>query len=349
MPKSAILKGNSVFLIILADGPRLACGKNAALQRKSWPGGSGGFVRRNIFRNTELRFAFSFRALDDLYWDATFEDSLSLIAKLPEVVAGIYRMRYGKGKRIAPNAGLTWAENYAHMLGIPDPDGTFKECMRLYLLLHCDHDSGNVSAHTTHLVFSALSDIYYSVAAGLNGLAGPLHGLANQECLKFIIDMKERFGGVPTDEQMRQFVWGLLKSGKVVPGYGHAVLRVTDPRFIAFRAFGEKHMSEDPIFKIVNMLFGIVPGILKEYSDERVRQGKKPVANFWPNVDAGSGALLCHYGLTEFDYYTVLFAVSRALGMCAQAIYSRAMGEQIERPTSLSMESLEEAVERSKA
>lgn len=263
------------------------------------------------------------------YWKPTLEDSLDLLAKLPAIAAGVYRLRFNKGKLIGPKQGLTWAENYARMLGVPDPTGEFADCMRLYLVLHCDHEGGNVSAHTCHLVGSALSDAYYSVSAGLNGLAGPLHGLANQECLDWVLDLMKKFKGIPTDAQLTQFAWDTLNGGKVIPGYGHAVLRVTDPRFTAFRAFGMKHFPDDPVMKLVDKVFTIVPEVLKQ-------QGK--AKNPWPNVDAGSGALLYHYGLREFSYYTVLFSVSRAMGMLSQLIINRAMGSPIERPKSVTTE-----------
>ncbi len=260
------------------------------------------------------------------YWKSTLEDSLDILAKIPVIAAGVYRMRFKKGKRISPKKGLTWAANYAHMLGVPDKSGEFADCMRLYLVLHCDHEGGNVSAHTCHVVGSALSDPYYSVSAGLNGLAGPLHGLANQECLKWVLELKKKFKGVPSDEQLTQFAWDTLNSGKVIPGYGHAVLRVTDPRYAAFRAFGMAHFPDDPVMQLVNKIFNIVPGVLKEHG-----KAKNP----WPNVDAGSGALLNHYGLKEFSYYTVLFSVSRAMGMLSQMVIDRAMGSPIERPKSV--------------
>jgi len=198
--------------------------------------------------------------------------------------------------------------------------------MRLYMVLHSDHEGGNVSAHTCHCVGSALSDAYYAVSAGLNGLAGPLHGLANQECLNWILMVHEKFGGVPTDDQLRDFAWETLNSGKVIPGYGHAVLRVTDPRFTAFREFGLKHCPDDPVFKIMSNVYNVIPDVLKEHG-----KAKNP----WPNVDAASGSLLYHYGMKEFPYYTVLFSISRAMGMCSQLIVSRAWGEAIERPKTL--------------
>ncbi|MFN2370766.1 MAG: citrate (Si)-synthase [Candidatus Krumholzibacteriia bacterium] len=269
------------------------------------------------------------------YWKPTMEDSLDLLARIPGIAAGVYRMRFKKGPRIAPKKGLGLAENYARMLGVPDKSGEFADCMRLYLVLHCDHEGGNVSAHTCHLVGSALSDAYYSVSAGLNGLAGPLHGLANQECLGWILELKKQFGGVPTDEELTKFAWDTLNSGKVIPGYGHAVLRVTDPRFAAFREFGMQHFPDDPVMQLVNKVFTIVPEVLKQHG-----KAKNP----WPNVDAGSGALLYHYGLREFDYYTVLFSVSRAMGMLSQLIINRAMGSPIERPKSVTTEWMKKQV-----
>ena len=271
----------------------------------------------------------------DEYWQPMLEDSLALIAKLPELAAGIYRMRFGKGPRIAPKPGLDMGADYVQMLGLPDPTGEFANLMRLYLVLHSDHEGGNVSAFSAHTVASALSDIYYALSAGLNGLAGPLHGLANQECLAFVIQLKEHFKGVPTDEQLKKFAWDTLNSGKVIPGYGHAVLRVTDPRFTAFLEFGNRVCPNDPIFRIVDRIFAIVPDVLKE-------QGK--AKDPWPNVDAGSGSLLYHFGLTEFSYYTVLFSVSRAMGICAQAIINRAIGSAIVRPKSVSTEWMKKAV-----
>ena len=260
------------------------------------------------------------------YWEAAVEDSLSLLAKLPAIAAGIYRMRFNKGNVIPPNPKLNWGANYAYMLGIKDPSGSFADLIRLYMVLHCDHEGGNVSAFACHTVASALSDIYYAVSAGLNGLAGPLHGLANQECLKYVLGTRDKFGGVPSDEDLKKDVWDLLNSGQVVPGYGHAVLRQTDPRFTAFLNFGNKVCPEDEVFQIVDRLYAVVPDILKQ-------QGK--AKDPYPNVDAGSGSLLYHFGITEFDYYTVLFAVSRAQGMCAQYIYNRALGTAITRPKSV--------------
>jgi len=259
------------------------------------------------------------------YWEWTFDDSMDLIARLPRIAAYIYRRKYKNNDHIHPNGLLDWAGNLAHMLGYGD--GSFKELMRLYMTIHADHEGGNVSAHTTHLVGSALSDPYLALAAGMNGLAGPLHGLANQEVIKWIFEMtKELKTEKPTKAQIGEYVKKTLSEGKVVPGYGHAVLRKTDPRFTAQMEFGKKHMPDDPLVQMVWNIYEEVPPILKSL-------GK--VKNPWPNVDAHSGALLVHYGLVEYEFYTVLFGVSRALGVLASLIWDRALQMPLERPKSV--------------
>ncbi len=274
-------------------------------------------------RESEFRKRYTEGMVKADYWEPTLEDSLNIMAWEPIIAAYVYRRRFEKGARIEPDDNLEWGPNYAHMMGFDDPK--FYDLMRLYLVLHCDHEGGNVSAHTCHCVGSALSDPYYAVSAGLNGLAGPLHGLANQECLGWLLEVLEKFGRVPTNEELEKFAWDTLNSGKVVPGYGHAVLRITDPRFTIFKGWGEENISDDDVFQLMSKVFDVVPGVLRQ-----IKKIKDP----WPNVDAGSGALLYRFGLREFPYYTVLFSVSRTMGMCSQLIVSRAWGEPIERPKS---------------
>ena len=259
------------------------------------------------------------------YWEPFYEDTMDLIAKLPGVAAAIYRRTFKDGSLISPNPSLDWAANFAHQLGYGGDKG-FAELMRLYTTIHSDHEGGNVSAHTTHLVGSALSDPYLSLAAGMAGLAGPLHGLANQEVLKWLSEASGKLGESPSREALRDYVWATLKSGRVVPGYGHAVLRKTDPRYSCQRAFAQQHLPNDPGFKLVSALYEVVPEV-------RASTGK--IKNPWPNVDAHSGVLLQHYGLREENFYTVLFGVSRALGVLAQGVISRGLGLPIERPKSL--------------
>ena len=259
------------------------------------------------------------------YWDATIDDSLTLIARLPRIAAYIYRRKYKNGDHIQPDGLMDWSGNFAHMMGYDNDE--FKELMRLYMTIHADHEGGNVSAHATHLVGSALSDPYLAFAAGMNGLAGPLHGLANQEVIKWIYEMQEKLHtDLPATEQIEQYVKETLAAGKVVPGYGHAVLRKTDPRFTAQMEFGKKHMPEDKLCRTIWNIYNVVPPILQTV-------GK--IKNPWPNIDAHSGALLVHYGMVEYEFYTVLFGVSRALGVLASLCWDRALGFPLERPKSV--------------
>jgi citrate synthase len=265
------------------------------------------------------------------YWDSTYEDSLNLIAKMPEIATYIYAKLYRDGKRIQSNPYLDFGGNFAHMMGIPAP---YDDVSRMHFIVHADHESGNVSAHTGHLVGSSLSDVYLSISSMINGLAGPLHGLANQEVLRWLHHVMDKMEGIePTEEEMTKFVWDTLKSDQVIPGFGHAVLRKTDPRYMLQREWSLKHIADDPIFKYVDMLYKVVPPILLE-------QGK--AKNPWPNVDAQSGVIQWHYGVREYDFYTVLFGIGRAIGICANLIWDRALGYPLERPKSITTAMLED-------
>ena len=288
------------------------------------------FTAAVLALQTESKFAKAYNEgiSKKEYWSYVYEDTMTLIARLPRVAAYIYRRKYKNGEHIHPDGMLDWSANFAHMLGFEDEG--FKELMRLYMVIHADHEGGNVSAHATHLVGSALSYPYLSFAAGMTGLAGPLHGLANQEVIRWIEEMcKELNSDAPTKQQIADYIQKTLVAGKVVPGYGHAVLRKTDPRFTAQMEFAKKHCPNDPTVQTVWNVYEVAPPILES-------TGK--IKNPWPNVDAHSGALLKHYGLVEEEFYTVLFGVSRALGVLASLCWDRALGFPLERPKSITTE-----------
>jgi citrate synthase len=273
------------------------------------------------------------------YWEDTLEDILDVIAKIPEIAALIYRCTYADGVLKKDTSGtLDYSASFNRMLGYDDP--AFDELMRLYLVIHSDHEGGNASAHTTHLVGSTLADPYLSMSAGLNALAGPLHGLANQEVLGWIQDLEAKFkseGKEVSKDTITQFAWDTLNSGKVIPGYGHAVLRKTDPRYECQRQFALKYLPDDPLFKIVSTIYDVMPGVLTEHGKTK---------NPYPNVDSHSGVLLWHYGFKEFNYYTVLFGVSRAMGALSQVFWDRALGMPLERPKSVNKEWIEDYFEK---
>jgi len=276
----------------------------------------------------------------DAYWEATLQDSMNLIAKLPTLAAFIYGWRF-KTINVPPVAdrSLDFGASFAKMMGVEDQRG-YADLSRLYFLIHSDHESGNVSSHTTHLVASALSDAYFAFSAGLNGLAGPLHGLANQEALSWLLSVRKHYGGVPSREQLYQYASDTLNGGNVIPGYGHAVLRVPDPRFIALLEFAKERFPEDELVQLADLVYEVVPQVLKD-------QGK--AKNPAPNLDAISGTLQHYYGVREFDFYTVLFGVGRALGVLANLVWARAVGQPLERPKSLTTKMLEDIAEKAAA
>ncbi|TFK55146.1 citrate synthase-like protein [Heliocybe sulcata] len=273
------------------------------------------------------------------YWTYTLEDCINLIARLPALAARIYRNVYKPGADLpAVDKDLDLIGNYTRMLGFKNEDVT--EYLRLYIALHGDHEGGNASAHTAHLVGSTLSDPYLSYSAALYALAGPLHGLANQEVLRWQLAMQKELGDNITHDQIKEYLWKTLKSGQVVPGYGHGVLRSPDPRFMALQQFcnSRPELLESTTIQMVKKTYEVAPGVLKEHGKTK---------NPYPNVDATSGCVLYHYGLTQFKYYTVIFGVSRALGALTQLVWARALGLPIERPKSLSMDAIEKQIKSS--
>lgn len=265
-------------------------------------------------------------------WEHVYEDASDIVARIPIIAAFIYNLKYRGDKQNPIDPTADAGANFARMIG---QTKTYEDVARMYFILHSDHESGNVSAHTTHLVHSALSDPYYAYSAGLNGLAGPLHGLANQEVLSWIIEFQKKLAGAePTKENVTKALWDTLNAGQVVPGYGHAVLRKTDPRYAAQREFclATPGLKDDPLFKLVSMIYETAPGVLTEHGKTK---------NPWPNVDAQSGVIQWYYGLKEWDFYTVLFGVGRALGCMANITWDRGLGYALERPKSVTTTMLE--------
>jgi len=295
------------------------------------------------------------------YWEPTFDDCISLLAKLPVIAARIYQNAYKGGGALPAEIDVEedWSYNFAAMLGKGGKENeNFQDLLRLYLALHGDHEGGNVSSHATHLVGSALSDPFLSYSAGLQGLAGPLHGyvrvrcisnlrvltsdnensLAAQEVLRWVLQMKEAIPESYTAADVTSFLWSTLNSGRVVPGYGHGVLRKPDPRFEALMDYASTRpeISADPVFRLVKLVSEVAPDVLKEHGKTK---------NPYPNVDSSSGVLFHHYGFRETLYYTATFGVSRGLGPLAQLIWDRALGLPIERPKSINLAGIVKKVE----
>ena len=270
------------------------------------------------------------------YWDYTYEDIMNLIAKLPEVCSLIYNNTYKYGEYKKYDNNLDYAGNFCNMIGFNNKN--FNELMRLYILIHSDHEGGNASAHTCRLVGSTLSDPYLSLSASMNALAGPLHGLANQEVLKWLLNLQNKLKNENkevNEETIKEFAWETLNNGQVIPGYGHAVLRNTDPRYTCQREFALKNLPEDELFKLVDTIYKVVPDVLLEHGKTK---------NPYPNVDSHSGVLLTHYGLNEYEYYTVLFGLGRSFGVLSELFWDRALNLPLERPKSVTLDWLDKNI-----
>lgn len=283
----------------------------------------------------------------DEYWEYVFDDVINLIAALPQLSGKIYSRIAANGEPLGEfKEDRDWSYNICSLLGMTSKcscnlqnltskqSDDFVNLMKLYTGIHVDHEDGNVSAHATHLVGSALSDPYLSYSSGVMGLAGPLHGLAAQEVVRFLIEMNSYISSPHNESKIEKYVWNLLRSKRVVPGYGHAVLRKTDPRFIALLDFVKarpEEFSQDKNVVLMEKLSEIAPKVLKEH-------GK--CKNPYPNVDSASGILFYHYGIKELLFFTVIFACSRSMGPLTQLVWDRALGLPIERPTSLDFNSL---------
>ncbi|OMJ90918.1 hypothetical protein SteCoe_6684 [Stentor coeruleus] len=263
------------------------------------------------------------------YWKPMLDDSLDLIAKIPRIASIIYRNSYRNGVTHDSNPSADYAENFGKMLGWDDED--FYEFLRLYINSHCDHEAGNVIAHTSHVVGSALCNVFKSYSAGLNGLAGPIHRLSSQECLRWLINLWKKVGDYPTDEAIVEYAKNCLDSGKNIPGYGHEILRIPDPRFIAQLKFANEMLPDDPLCNLVGQCFKIIPDVLKEFG-----KVKYP----YPNAEAHSEVLMYSYGLRIYDYYTVLFGVARAIGCCINLVWDRALMFPLERPDGITIDSM---------
>lgn len=268
------------------------------------------------------------------YWRPTLTDSLALTAKAPAIAAAIYNIKYHNRELIPPSQKLDWSANFAYMIN-KDWDDQYKELSRLFFIIHADQGTGNVSAHSGILVNSTLSDVYFSCSAAINGLAGPLHGRANQDCLAWLLSIRDTYGANPTEKQLEEFMWDTLNKGKVIPGYGHPILRDIDPRFKLQYEFGKKHFAEDELFRLAEMVYHVAPRVLKKHG-----KAKNP----WPNIDAISGTLQFHCGMKEYDFYTVLFGVGRLLGLTANLVWLRALSSPLERPQSITTDMLEQSL-----
>ncbi len=243
------------------------------------------------------------------------EDCLNLIAKIPEIAATVINYHAGWGEGKPSNPELGYIENFTNMLNVPNANkDELTQVFKVFNVLHYDHGGGNLSTFVGKAVASGLEDMYGSISAAMCALAGPLHGRANQECLEFVNLVLEELGENATPKQVEVLIRKRLENKEVVYGFGHAVLRVEDPRATVFYEIADKQYANHPLVKIARLLRSEGPKVLKE---------NPKISNPYPNVDAISGTLLTAAGFPYPEYYTVLFGLSRVVGIAMQIVYER--------------------------
>lgn len=243
------------------------------------------------------------------------EDCLNLIAKLPSLAAVLINYHAGWGETPQSKPELGYMKNFAQMLNVPGANHEMlADVLRIFNILHFDHGGGNLSAFTSKAVASGLQNLYASIAAGMTALGGPLHGRANQDCLLFVQKMLKELGPDASDDEVEKKVRDLLEHSEKVFGFGHAVLRVEDPRATIFYDYGKQHFEKDPLFQMALKL--------RDHGSKVLQENPK-ISDPHPNVDAISGTILSAVGFSASEYFTVLFGVARSVGIAIQIVYER--------------------------
>lgn len=243
------------------------------------------------------------------------EDCLNLIAKIPQIAATVINHHADWGATKPSQPSLGYMENFSQMLNVPE--GNLEELIRafkLFNILHYDHGGGNLSAFVGKGVASGLEDLYGSISAAMCALAGPRHGKANQDCLHFVKKLVEEIGEDASSDKVEAAIRQKLANNELVFGFGHAVLRVEDPRATLLYKVAEKYYPDHPLVKMAALLRQAGTKVLKE---------NPKISNPYPNVDAISGVMLTASGFPYPEYYTVLFGLARVVGISRQIVYER--------------------------
>lgn len=243
------------------------------------------------------------------------EDCLNLIAKVPEIAATVINHHAGWKSLQASDVGLGYMENFTRMLNVPGADAKkLAQAFKLFNILHYDHGGGNLSAFVGKAVASGLEDLYGSIAGAMCALSGPRHGKANQDCLHFVQDLIDELGENADASQVEKAIRSRLEQNELIFGFGHAVLRVEDPRAtLLYKVVGEYYPSH-PLVRMSRLIRQVGSEVLKE---------NQKISDPHPNVDAISGVMLTAFGFPYPEYYTVLFGMARVVGISIQIVYER--------------------------
>lgn len=262
-----------------------------------------------------------------------FIKSISVLAKLPTILAYSYLSAFKPGAEfVVPPADLSIAETFLYVLHEGRiPTRTESTILDLSLVLHAEHGGGNNSTFATRVVTSSESDIYSSLAAGIGGLKGPLHGSANKMVMEMMADLQSNIKNHSDIDEMRTYLTRLInkevfdRSG-LIYGFGHAVYTISDPRALVLIDYAKQLAAEKARNSELQFYFDIAREAPSVF--QLAKGHKKVIA---PNIDFYSGFVYDCLGIPE-PIYTPIFGLARATGWCAHRIEEILTGKRIIRP-----------------
>jgi len=259
----------------------------------------------DVLRNTPdgahpmavLRTAVSALGLYDDEADATDEASnrrkaVRILAQIPTIIAAFDRLRKGKNP-VSPLEEGSMARNFLYMLNGEEPGEAAEEVFNVCLVLHADHGL-NASTFTGRVIGSTLSDMYSAISGAIGALKGPLHGGANREVMRMLLDIDET-GANPVE-----YVKDRLAEGERIMGFGHRVYKTMDPRAAILRDMVKELSEEEGDMKWYDYSMAVLETMKKETGID-------------PNVDFFSASTYYQLGLDP-DLFTPIFALSRTAG-----------------------------------
>ncbi len=233
----------------------------------------------------------------DQGYDASVRKAERLVARFPTLVAAIGRIMQGE-KPIPPQHGLNVAQNFLYMLTGKEADARNAHLFDLCLIMHADHEL-NASTFSARVTAGTLSDIYSSVTSAVGTLKGPLHGGANEQVMRMLLEI----GAVANSES---WIKDALAQKKKIMGFGHRVYRTEDPRATHLRQFSEEVGKEAGDTRWYEMSRIVERVVLQE-------------KGLYPNVDFFSASTYYMMGL-PIPLFTPIFALSRISGWTAHVL-----------------------------
>ena len=237
--------------------------------------------------------------------EVSYQRAVNLIAKVPTIVASWERIRNGH-EPIQPDPALSHSANFLYMLKDEKPDNELERIFDVCLILHADH-TFNASTFAAREVASTRAHMYSAVSAAVGALSGELHGGANFEVMKMLLDIK-------TEEKVEKWVQTKMEKGERIMGMGHAVYKTVDPRSMVLKELSKKLSKKTslPWYAITEKIENVTASFMKKH------KGK----DIYPNVDLYSASL--YYMLKiPMDLNTPIFAISRVAGWTAHVIEER--------------------------